>query len=295
MVSREIKINNERVDIGDASDLDILEALKTGEITGVVDIGNCIFACARFTGTGWTVRNELNEQGEDDVVRSLRPKDLFLSENFQKMCVGVPFLLEHPKDLQDPEQMSQLANPYNFKAYIIGTVLMVYPKQFTDVTGKVTDELWCIVRINDYAAIETIVNRKTIIETSPCITTLDSKGEFKNGETYNKEEKIISVDHLAVVDVGHWSREHQTGLKLDRKTDSFNQAVSGNSNLRETSSIPPLLFEDVTELKELENLKGDTSLLEEYVTNLLDRGYPEEVLTKWLRANGFIVTYETEE
>jgi len=174
-------------------------AVASGEIASPHRFANVWLFRLRITGTGVAERPRLNE------IAIRNPAD-YLNEHFLTRCLGLPVVLEHPKDVP-------ALDGAEFAKRTIGTIVKAF------VEG---DEVWGIAKIYDQAAARYM--REHQLSTSPGVvyldTTVNETLTLDDGKKVLIEGKPALLDHLAVVPAGVWDKGGEpTGIDITGSTE----------------------------------------------------------------------------
>jgi hypothetical protein len=164
------------------TDADIIEAIASGRDEGPIPFAGSVYFAMRISGTGFAYRPKKEEFGYRD------PK-IWLTPTMCARWSGAPIVVQHPADdILDGESLAD---------QIIGTIVRAF------VRGR---ELWCAARvINEQAAANLI---RYGADTSPAVSfPPEAKAvTLKQGDRVFFEPSPTTIDHLALVPVGVWSK-----------------------------------------------------------------------------------------
>ena len=175
------------------NELELAQAIASGEMDSPQPCGNMWLFALRVTGTGLAFRPKHGEY-------VYRDPDNYLTDDFVGRCAGLPIIWEHPEtELLDGEEYAQR---------VIGAAMFGY------ING---DDVWCIARIQNEQAAELMQTES--LSTSPCL-------RIDGGESRDKPEldhpllmegRPVFLDHLAIVPNGVWDKgEIPNGIILTR-------------------------------------------------------------------------------
>lgn len=204
----------------------ILNAYKSGELVGATITTYGAYIPLKVSGVGYTIRATKDSDNRDYFYLSKRD-DSFLK--LEQEVVGLPIIINHPLDTakENNENSRRFLTLNNFKDNaIIGTCLNAYEKD---------NELWALAKIYDIDVVLDLLNNNK--STSPAVYCY-----------YEKENAVIVdkpmlINHLAIVEQGHWDRKDSKSIDnsrlniLDLKDSKMKQALQDNS-------ISPCLVDD---------------------------------------------------
>lgn len=210
------------------NEIDLINAYKNKEVTGIVLTSSYFFMPMRITGLGTTQRfdealtienlkaeltkanvsietNDLQELVKEflkrfnkdklkksiiynDVVRS---KEDYANEDALNALIGLPIVLEHPRDEKDNASLLHFNNIDDNK--IIGTIICI-----TEIRD---DSIWGLAKIYDLKILDALNKYKS---TSPAVVS----------NTSDNIDKPIMFNHLAIVEKGHWDIINPDALDL---------------------------------------------------------------------------------
>ena len=210
------------------NEIDLINAYKNKEVTGIVLTSSYFFMPMRITGLGTTQRfdeaqtvenlkaeltkanvsietNDLQELVKEflkrfnkdklrksiiynDVVRS---KEDYANEDALNALIGLPIVLEHPRDGKDNAGLLHFNNIDDNK--IIGTIICI-----TEIRD---DSIWGLAKIYDLKILDELNKYKS---TSPAVVSNVS----------DNVDKPIMFNHLAIVEKGHWDIINPDALDL---------------------------------------------------------------------------------
>lgn len=168
---------------GYATELDIVKAIRDGELSSPQNFANMMLIALRITGTGVAYRS-----AHQEFV--FRDPSLYLNDEFLERCQGLPVIVEHPKGA---------LNSAEFHDRIVGMISLPY------VQG---DEVWGIARIYDSETSQMLETEQ--LSTSPCVVfqspATDNSKIDVNGATVLIEGKPQLLCHVALCAVGVWDK-----------------------------------------------------------------------------------------
>lgn len=166
------------------NELDVAELIAYSGLVSPQKYENMWLVAMRMTGTGAAYRRK----DEEYIWRD--PK-LYLNDRFIKRCQGVPVIWQHPP--------KNILNSQEYGDRVIGAVMFAY---------IVSDEVWCIARINDEEAVEAMVADQ--LSTSPAVffrnPAVNTKITSDDGNKILIEGDPSLLDHLAVCSKGVWDK-----------------------------------------------------------------------------------------
>jgi colicin import membrane protein len=126
---------------------------------------------------------------------SMREPSIWLSEEMQRRCLGLPVVMEHPE--------GGMLNSPEFAARAVGMIV------YSFVRGS---DLMGVARVLDAAAIEIL---KEGADTSPALQFAPGTGARIDigGKSLLIEPEPMLVDHLAVCAKGVWTRDGAPGVE----------------------------------------------------------------------------------
>lgn len=179
----------------------IIALYKSKQTTGVTEAESCYYLPLRVTGCGETVRYD-DERGyfTEDRVKA----EFFTQDNIDA-CGRLPITIKHPKDsLLDSDTIKD--------AEIVGNTVAAW------VEGE---EIWALGKLFDRSVLDRL--GKDLNSTSPGVLSI-SDVEI-NGVW---QERPIEINHLALVDVGHWDQKSKVAYRID-KEDKMAEEVKNDS------------------------------------------------------------------
>jgi hypothetical protein len=170
------------------NELDIARALADGELPSPSEFMNSYFWVLRISGTGVAWRESVGEY-------CLREPALWLSDEMQRRCLGLPVVMEHPD--------AGILNSAEFSAPAVGMIVHSFVRD-TDLMG--------VARILDKSAIEIL---KEGADTSPAVQFAPNTGTriTIDGKPLLIEGVPMLLDHLALCNVGVWTRDGPPGVE----------------------------------------------------------------------------------
>jgi hypothetical protein len=180
------------------NELDIARALADGELSSPAEFMNSYYWVLRISGTGVAWRESVGEY-------CLREPEMWLSEEMQRRCLGLPVVMEHPE--------GGTLNSAEFSARAVGVIVYSFVRD-SDLMG--------VARILDKQAIEIL---KDGADTSPAVQFApDSGARIEiDGKPLLIEGDPLLFDHLAVCSLGVWTREGVPGV--ENTNDELSEAA----------------------------------------------------------------------
>jgi 8-oxo-dGTP pyrophosphatase MutT (NUDIX family) len=166
-------------------ELDIAQAMTTGDLASPSIYQNIALFNIRITGTGLSFRVD-----HDEYV--WRDPSLYVNERFLKRCNGLIVVWEHPGNAMIDSQ--------EFADRIVGTVFLPY------VPADKPEEVWAVVKMYDDAAINELVTRP--YSTSPSVTLRKASSSTSelDGNVLLIEGVPALLDHIALCEHGVWDK-----------------------------------------------------------------------------------------
>jgi hypothetical protein len=170
------------------TELDIVRALAGGDLASPQEFLNSYYWVLRISGTGVAWRESVQEF-------CLREPQIWLSEEMQRRCLGLPVVMEHPS--------AGLLNSTEFGARAVGMIVYSFVRD-TDLMG--------VARILDKQAIEILTQGA---DTSPAVQFGPNTGSRIeiDGKSLLIEDVPMLLDHLAICSLGVWTREGAPGVE----------------------------------------------------------------------------------
>ena len=181
------------------TELDAARAIADGRLTSPLKFTDhlALFAM-RISGTGLAYR-----VGKDEYV--WRSPEEYLGPEMQARWLGAPVVWEHPA--------GGTLTGKDFNKTAIGAVMLTFVKG---------DELWCVARVHDVAAIE--IMGEGGMSTSPGVVLkadASTTMQLEDGSNLFVEGVPYLCDHLAVCSLGVWDkRGPATGIAVEARKDS---------------------------------------------------------------------------
>lgn len=172
------------------TDLEIAEKMATGDISDIVPRENYFLIPMRITGTGITERTFTNSKGIRKRYQINREPERFLTDEFVKMCNGLPVSFVHPEG-------GKLTYD-NYLDHVVGSIFLPFVKG---------NEVWGVAKIFDRDILNFIDEGYT--STSPSVDSNNTMD--KDGVIY---ELPTDINHIAFVREGHWDND-QPALATD--------------------------------------------------------------------------------
>ncbi len=167
------------------TELEAAQDIVAGKLPSPWQYENCWLFALRITGTGMAYR-----KGRHEYV--WRDPSLYLSDEFQARCNGLPVVWEHPGQA--------ILNSREFAERVIGTILLPYANG---------DEVWGIAKIYDSDAARVMQKRQ--LSTSPAVVFRDPSANTlwraPDGQSLLIEGKPTLLDHLAICELGVWDKD----------------------------------------------------------------------------------------
>lgn len=210
------------------NEIDLINAYKNKEVTGIVLTSSYFFMPMRITGLGTTQRfneaqtvenlkaeltkanvsietNNLQELvkeflkrfNKDELKKIIvyndvaRSKEDYANEDALNALIGLPIVLEHPRDEKDNASLLHFNNIDDNK--IIGTIICI-----TEIRD---DSIWGLAKIYDLKILDVLNQYKS---TSPAVVS----------DVSDNIDKPIMFNHLAIVEKGHWDIINPDALDL---------------------------------------------------------------------------------
>jgi hypothetical protein len=163
-----------------ATELEIAEAIASGELLSPQPVGGSWLIAMRISGTGCAFRPSLNEY-------AWRDGSIWLNARMAQRWRGAPVVLTHPDGL------TLSAGAYQNS--VLGAIAFSY------IQG---DELWCIARTYSNTLAAELIQPEGLVQfdTSPGVVFRDEDTqpiELIGGQTLLIEGEPELVDHLAVI------------------------------------------------------------------------------------------------
>jgi hypothetical protein len=149
---------------------------------------NSYYWILRISGTGVAWRESVQEY-------CLREPSMWLSEEMQRRCLGLPVIMEHPA--------AGILNSAEFAARAVGMIVYSFVRD-ADLMG--------VARILDKSAIEIL---KEGADTSPAVQFQPNSGTriTVDGKPLLVEGVPMLLDHLAICSLGVWTRDGAPGVE----------------------------------------------------------------------------------
>ena len=180
------------------TELDAARAIADGRLTSPQRFANMALFAMRISGTGLAYR-----KGRDEYV--WRKPEEYLTEEMQARWLGAPVVWEHPE--------SDTLTSKDFSDRVVGGIMLTFVKG---------DELWCVARIYDDAAIQILSEGG--MSTSPgVVIKADEMANVKleDGSNLLVEGAPNLTDHLAICQLGVWDKGGPaTGVAAEARKDS---------------------------------------------------------------------------
>lgn len=176
---------------------------------GLIEVDNSFYIPLRVTGTGESLRNE-----RGGVIVEDRQQSEFFTTKVLEACAHLPVTLGHPDGMLNEKGLVD--------APIVGTTILSYIKG---------DEIWAVAKIYDKSILEKL--GREINSTSPGVVSIS---QDRGDGVY--AEKPLEINHLALVDRGHWDKNtppfilnpfHYKGENMD-KTEVFKEEIVETNN-----------------------------------------------------------------
>jgi hypothetical protein len=170
------------------NELEIAEQIARGALPSPQEFCSSFYWMLRISGTGVAWRASVGEY-------CLREPDLWLSEEMQRRCLGLPVVMEHPA--------AGLLDSAEFGARAVGMIVYSFVRE-SDLMG--------VARILDAAAIEILAGGA---DTSPAVQFAPNTGAriTIDGKPLLIEGDPMLIDHLAIVSMGVWTRSAAPGVE----------------------------------------------------------------------------------
>jgi hypothetical protein len=202
---------------GTLSDLAISEKIANGEINTIIATDGHLLVPMRITGTGITKRNYVDKTGKQVEFFIDRPKEDFLSDRFLQCCNGLPVCFFHATDGLTYD---------NWKDYIVGDIFYPYIKG---------DQVWGVAKIWDISMLDAF--KDGYDSTSPFVTSKNTLGEDNI-----LRESFEDIDHVAIVEAGHWDNGEPaiTQDTILTKEDLMDETKKPEPKIDDASNIAQL-------------------------------------------------------
>ena len=180
------------------NELQLAMRIADGTLPSPQEFMNSWFWVMRISGTGVAYRKSLGEF-------CLRESDIWLSDEMQRRCLGLPVVMEHPS--------AGILNSAEFGARAVGMIVYSFVRD-TDLMG--------VARILDKQAIEIL---KEGADTSPAVSFAPDSGVRLevDGKPLLIEGDPVLLDHLAICSLGVWTRSGDSGV--ENTNDELDEAA----------------------------------------------------------------------
>ncbi len=170
------------------NELQIAEQIARGALPSPQEFCSSFYWMLRISGTGVAWRASIGEF-------CLRDPALWLSEEMQRRCLGLPVVMEHPD--------AGILNSQEFAARAVGMIVYSFVRE-SDLMG--------VARILDAAAIEIL---KEGADTSPAVQFAPDTGAriMIDDTPLLVEGDPMLIDHLGIVVKGVWTRSSSPGVE----------------------------------------------------------------------------------
>jgi hypothetical protein len=170
------------------NELKIAERIADGTLSSPTEFMNSWYWALRISGTGVAWRASVGEF-------CLREPALWLGEEMQRRCLGLPVVIEHPE--------GGMLNSSEFAARAVGMIVYSFVRD-SDLMG--------VARILDQPAIELL---KEGADTSPAVQFAPNIGTriTIDGKPLLIEGVPMLFDHLAITPLGVWTRQGLPGVE----------------------------------------------------------------------------------
>ena len=181
------------------TELDAARAIADGRLTSpLLFTDHLALFAMRISGTGLAYRI-----GKDEYA--WRSPEEYLGPEMQARWLGAPVVWEHPA--------GDTLTSKDFSKTSIGAVMLTFVKG---------DELWCVARVNDAAAIK--IMGEGGMSTSPGVVLkadASTTVQLEDGSNLLVEGVPFLCDHLAVCSLGVWDKGGPaTGIAAEARKDS---------------------------------------------------------------------------
>ncbi len=170
------------------NELVIAERIAIGDLPSPQEFMNSYYWALRISGTGVAWRESMQEF-------CLREPALWLGEEMQRRCLGLPVVIEHPE--------GGTLTSLEFAARAVGMIVYSFVRD-SDLMG--------VARILDRPAIELL---KEGADTSPAVQFAPNTGTriTIDGKPLLIEGVPMLFDHLAITPLGVWTRQGPPGVE----------------------------------------------------------------------------------
>lgn len=231
---------------------------------GLIESDNSFYIPLRVTGTGESLRND----GCGVFVEDRQQSEFFTSKVLEA-CAHLPVTLGHPDGMLSE---GGLAN-----APIVGNTILSYIKG---------DEIWAVAKIYDKSILEKL--GREINSTSPGVVSVS---QDRGDGVY--AEKPLEINHLALVDKGHWDKTtppfilnpfHYKGENMENTevfkeeiVETDNDALLGNVSEEEIKEEVAETKVDATEIDDASSSEVENTDVED---EAIETEHEEEVISE---------------
>src|SRR5262249_25658712 len=149
-------------------------------------------------------------------IREYRPPEEVFNSDSMSMLKGAPITLDHPPEPIKPE---------NFRTYNVGHV--------ADDVRRQGDKVAATLYLQDQAACKAIEAGRRELSCGYHTDVDETPGVAPDGQPYDRIQRNISYNHLALVDSGRAG--HDIRLRLDAAGNSLGKVSYG---AKRTAAIP---------------------------------------------------------
>jgi hypothetical protein len=170
------------------NELQVAERIADGTLSSPTEFMNSWCWALRISGTGVAWRESVQEF-------CLREPVMWLGEEMQRRCLGLPVVIQHPEG-------GMLTSP-EFAARAVGMIVYSFVRD-SDLMG--------VARILDQPAIELL---KEGADTSPAVQFAPNTGTriTVDDKSLLIEGVPMLFDHLAITPLGVWTRQGPPGVE----------------------------------------------------------------------------------
>jgi hypothetical protein len=170
------------------NELQVAERIADGDLPSPTEFMNSWYWALRISGTGVAWRASVREF-------CLREPSVWLSEEMQRRCLGLPVVMKHPD--------AGILNSQEFATRAVGMIV------YSFVRGS---DLMGVARILDAAAIEILQEGA---DTSPAVQFGPDTGArvMVDDKPLLIESDPLLLDHVAIVARGTWTRDGPPGVE----------------------------------------------------------------------------------
>ena len=169
---------------------DVAEGIASGALPSPTEYYNSFYWAIRISGVGSIWR------GSPISEFAYRDPDIWLSPTMVERVAGLPVIMEHPP--------VGTLNSHEFAMRAVGACLFGFVRD---------DELWAVARVLDRQANELMLEG---LDTSPGVQFAPDAGARieVDGNPLLVEGDPCLLDHIAVCQVGRWTRDGPPGIEV---------------------------------------------------------------------------------